>query len=114
LIAEEDNRKKGQREDQEHREYILAKNKDLEKQNTNLQDQLSKYALLLREEKNEKKELMSSYDELQQMLRTKLEQFNQIQLRAQRKYGTLLVLCWFAVFAAGLMVILYLIEGQLI
>lgn len=59
---------------------------NLQKVNNNMTDQLNKYALLLSEEKSEKKDLLEKYDRLQTTYQQKIEQF-------ARKYYLLLGVC---------------------
>lgn len=50
------------------KEYKIAlqRGENMEKQNLSLQNQLSKYGILLQEEKQEKKERQGKYDQLNQ------------------------------------------------
>ncbi len=50
---------------QNEHETVKERTLSLQKINNNLENSLSKYALLLSEEKNERKELMEKYDHLQ-------------------------------------------------
>ena len=56
-------------------EYDATKeqNFNLQRFNSNLQEQVGKYAILLSEEKNEKKDLMQKYDNLQNKHQSKVE-----------------------------------------
>ena len=61
----------------------LQRMKQLEKQASNFQEMANNHAILLREEKNEKKDLLQKYDALQITYNQKIEQF-------ARKYYVLL------------------------
>ncbi|MEM1281924.1 MAG: hypothetical protein AAGG81_00060 [Chlamydiota bacterium] len=63
---------------------------NLSKHNSNLQDQASKYALLLTEEKNEKKEILTKFTNLQTEQTKRVESFSKERLRRARKYYVLL------------------------
>lgn len=53
---------------------VLQKTEELQKYNTNLQDQVSKYALLLSDEKQEKKDILNRFEALQNNYNEKIEQ----------------------------------------
>lgn len=52
---------------------VLQKAEELQKYNNNLQDQVSKYALLLTEEKQEKKDILNRFEALQNHYNEKIE-----------------------------------------
>jgi len=95
-------------------QYILSKNKSLEKVNRNLEDQIQKYAIMLREEKQEKNDIQGKYDTLQATYSNKIEEFGQKQLIEQRKYSRLLVITRVSIFLAIVVIALYLISNELI
>lgn len=78
---------------------VAQKTEDLNKHNLNLQDQLSKYAILLTEEKAEKKDLLVKYDTVQKEYNAKVESlFREKSLFEKRYYlvlGFLVVLLLF-------------------
>lgn len=78
---------------------VAQKTEDLSKHNLNLQDQLSKYAILLTEEKAEKKEILVKYDTIQKEYNVKVESlFREKSLFEKRYYlvlGFLVVLLIF-------------------
>lgn len=78
---------------------VAQKTEDLSKHNLNLQDQLSKYAILLSEEKAEKKDLLVKYDTVQKEFSAKVESlFREKSLFEKRYYlvlGFLVVLLIF-------------------
>lgn len=95
-------------------EYLQSKNESLEKQNNNLTEQLNKYAILLREEKNEKLDLVSKYDDLNKQHVNKVEEFGKAHITQQQKYGRLLASTRVSITIAILMVVLYLISSDIV
>lgn len=73
-------------------DYTLAlqRSDDLEKYNINLQEQLSKYAILLTEEKAEKKEVIVKYDTLQNEFHEKVESLFREKALFEKRYFLLL------------------------
>lgn len=69
---------------------LQSKTNDLQKYNNNLQEQVGKYALMLSDEKNEKKDLLQKYDELQTTHSTKIEEFGKEKVRYTKKFYLLL------------------------
>ena len=70
---------------------LLQKKEDLEKYNVNLSEQLAKYALLLTEEKNEKKELLSRHtNRCKRNTMQKVETIYLEKAKVERKYYLLL------------------------
>lgn len=69
---------------------LARQTEDLQKYNINLQDQLSKYALLLTEEKSEKKEILGKYEAVQTEYHQKVESLYQQKVKIERKYYLLL------------------------
>ena len=68
---------------------VLQQKQDLEKYNLNLQDQATKYALMRREEKDEKNEVLNKFETLQNQYNNKLESFSFERLKRARKYHLL-------------------------
>ena len=66
-------------------EGVQSKKNDLEKYNNNLQDQITKYALILSEERNEKKEAIQKNDELQNLYTGKIEEFGKERVKFTKK-----------------------------
>ena len=80
---------------QSEKEAVKEKSLSLQKVNTNLENSLSKYGLLLSEEKNEKKELIDKYDKLQNRYHIDLQELT-------KKYYlilgiSLILILWFSV-----------------
>lgn len=71
---------------QNQKSLFMEQSENLQKVNNNLTEQLNKYAILLSEEKSEKKTLLEKYDTLQNTYNKKIEQF-------ARKYYLLLGVC---------------------
>lgn len=71
----------------------LQDNERLQKVNANLEDQLSKYGLMLMEEKNERKELLQKYDSLQDKLTTEIKAHTKERIVLIKRYYLLLALC---------------------
>lgn len=69
---------------------LVRQTEDLQKYNNNLQDQLSKYALLLTEEKSEKREILGKYEAVQTEYHQKVESLYQEKVKIERKYYLLL------------------------
>lgn len=65
---------------------LVEKNIQLDRYNLALQDKVSKYALLLSEEKEEKKQFISQNESLQKELRNKIELFGNEKVKWARKY----------------------------
>lgn len=76
---------------------VVQKVQDLEKYNSNLEDQVSKYAILLREEKTEKKELFEKFEGLQNQYNQKVEEFSNSRVARINRYNTMLILCIVAI-----------------
>jgi len=64
---------------------VLQKTEDLEKYNLNLKDQVWKYALLLSDEKKEKKERQAKYDTLNTTHFETIESFSKERLGWSKK-----------------------------
>lgn len=77
---------------------LAEKNIQLNKFNLALEDKVSKYALLLSEEKEEKRQFISQNESLQKELRDKIELFGNEKVNWARKYY----------FAIGVSVILFI------
>ena len=75
-------------------EYILSKNKNLEKVNRNLEEQIQKYAIYLSEEKNEKKDILVKYENLQKIHLEKVESFGFERIKYTKRNGRLLTIAW--------------------
>lgn len=77
------------------KQYNLAlqKSKDLEKYNVNLQNQVSKYAILLQEEKQDKKERQAKYDQLNQTHFETIATFWKEKVRLTKQFFILLGIC---------------------
>jgi len=77
------------------KEYNLAlqKNEDLQKYNSNLTEQVNKYALLLSEEKQEKKAWEAKYDNLNQSHFETIERFTKESLQWSRNFYMVLGIC---------------------
>jgi Fe2+ transport system protein B len=69
---------------------LLQENEHLQKYNVNLQDQTSKYALMLTEEKKEKKDIMEKYDTVQREYSSKVESLLREKVLIEKKYYLLL------------------------
>lgn len=69
---------------------LLRENESLQKYNVNLQDQTSKYAIMLAEEKKEKKDIMDKYENVQKDYHTKVESLLREKVFIERKYYLLL------------------------
>lgn len=69
---------------------LLQENESLQKYNVNLQDQASKYAIMLAEEKKEKKDIMDKYETVQKEYHTKVESLLREKVFIERKYYLLL------------------------
>jgi len=89
----------------EFKEFI-SENTNLKKVNTNLQEQVSKYALLLSEEKSEKKDLMTKYDSLQDKYHEQSQQFSVERVKLSRNFYLVVGAC--IVLTLGLGGILFL------
>lgn len=78
---------------------VSEKTEELNRYNLSIQDQLSKYALLLSDEKNEKKDLLVKYDTIQKEYNQKVESlFREKSLFEKRYYlilGFLILLLLF-------------------
>jgi len=69
---------------------VLQTNRDLEKSKSSFEEQSKKYALLYKDELNEKKELLGKYDNLQQQYNHKIEEFSLLRIKLERKLFFLL------------------------
>jgi len=85
---------------------LQSKTNDLQKYNNNLQEQVTKYALMLSDEKNEKKDLLQKYDELQITYNWKVEEFGKEKVRYTKKFYLLLSIVFVLV---GLSVVFFLL-----
>lgn len=65
---------------------ISVENTQLKKYNSNLQEQVNKYAILLSEEKEEKKWWMDKYDNLQNRYHSQTEDFSKERIVLTRKF----------------------------
>ena len=65
----------------------------LSKRNSNLEEQISKYWILLTEEKKEKKEILTKFTNLQSELTERVEAFSKERLRRAKKYYIILGVC---------------------
>lgn len=74
-------------------EYAIQKIEFLEKQNTNLQEHANTFAIQLREEKNEKKNLFEKFERLQNQYNDKVEAFSLERIKRLKRYNGILVLC---------------------
>lgn len=63
-----------------------VENTQLKRYNSNLQEQVNKYAILLSEEKEEKKGRMEKYDGLQNKYHTQTESFSKERMVLTRKF----------------------------
>lgn len=63
----------------------LQKAEELERYNLNLQDQVSKYGLLLIEEKNEKKDILNRFEILQNRYNEKIEFYSSEKIKRIKK-----------------------------
>lgn len=90
-------------------EYVISKNTALEKNNANLTDQLTKYAILLKEEKTEKNLFLDKYEKLQQVHNNKIEEFGEERIKQKSKYSILLVITWVMSVVAIMIICLYLL-----
>ena len=77
---------------QQEFKLVTEKVESLEKYNTNLQDQASKYALALKDEKNEKIELLQKYDTLNADFTKKIEIHTKEKISWLKKYYTVTAL----------------------
>ena len=84
---------------------IATENTNLKKHNSNLQEQVSKYAMLLTEEKNEKKDLMGKYDVLQEKYHQQGEQFSVERVKLSRNFYLVLGAC--AILVCAVAALLY-------
>ena len=64
---------------------MLQKAEELERYNLNLQDQVSKYALLLTEEKHEKKDILNRFETLQDRYNEKIEFYSFEKIKRVKK-----------------------------
>lgn len=69
------------------RDYNIAlqKTEELERYNLNLQDQVTKYALLLTEEKHEKKDILNRFEMLQDRYNEKVEFYSFEKIKRVKK-----------------------------
>lgn len=88
-------------------EQVEAKKNELQKYNMNLQEQVTKYALMLSEEKNEKKEFFKRNIELQDQYTKKIEEFWVERVKYAQKIFVLLGLLISSVLTIVLLLILY-------
>ena len=77
---------------------IQLDNQRLSKVNLNLEDQLSKYAILLSDEKSEKKEIYEKYDSLQENYTNEIRNHAKEKLHRTKRYYLLLALCLSIIF----------------
>ena len=89
---------------------VLQEKENLEKYNLNLQDQVTKYALMLQEEKAEKKEVLNKFESLQNQYNDRLETFWKERVRFTKKYYTLLTICIMTLIILGYVVVQALIK----
>lgn len=85
--------KESQSNIQKEYNIVLQRTQDLEKYNSNLQDQVSKYAILLQEEKSEKREIFEKFENLQNQFNLKIESHSKEKIKRIGKYNTVLILC---------------------
>ena len=78
---------------QEQFKIISMEKEQLIKVQSNLENQVSKYALLLSEEKSEKKDILNKFESLQNIYNEKIEGFGIERVNFTKRYYTLLVLC---------------------
>lgn len=71
-------------------EGVQSKKNNLEKYNNNLQEQITKYALILSDERNEKKDLIKKNDDLQGLYIGKVEELGKEKVNHTRKFYILL------------------------
>ena len=88
-------------------ESVESKKNDLEKYNNNLQEQITKYALMLSDEKNEKKEVFKRNNELQDLYTSKVEEFWKERVMYTKRIYILLGLFIASVLAIITLIILY-------
>jgi DNA repair exonuclease SbcCD ATPase subunit len=69
-------------------------NQRLSKVNSNLEDQLSKYAILLHDEKSERKEITEKYDSLQEKFTDEIRVHAKEKIHRTKRYYLLLALCF--------------------
>lgn len=78
---------------QKEQNYLHEQTNNLTKHNNTLQTQVQKYALLLSDEKSEKKQIIEKYDELNRMHIDKIENFGKERVRLNRLVFFLLSVC---------------------
>lgn len=92
-------------------EYILSKNENLEKVNRNLEDQVQKYAIMLKDEKNEKRERQLKHEDLQKAHLEKIESFWNERIKYIKKYDRLLIFVWVLIALAAFLILFFQFSG---